>query len=219
MEINRLGLQALYGATPGASAAGNAAGIGAAGERGSGRDEAREAAAGQPPASTRVNLSAAGQSMLAAEQQNVEDARAAAQQSAAVPQNMPVQNTGETDRMRNEAASFTAAAPAPATAQRTPEAVPMQQASTTRPTGAPAPEPQAAAAAPADAGPAVAPAPAQPPRDMAAPQQPPAQPSVRAESMAQENRARQDVQAQARQDVSPMLAQSGLASYRQVLSL
>lgn len=200
MEINRLGLQALYGATPGASAAGNATGMGAVGERGSGRDEAREAAASQPAPSTRVMLSAGSQSMLAAEQQRVTDAR----QSAAVPQNMPVQNTGETERLRNEAASFTASAPA--IAQRPAEAVPMQQASTTRPTGAPAPESQAAAATPA-----AAPAPAQPPRDMAPAQPPQAQAGNRAESMAQQNRARQDV--------SPMLAQSGLASYRQVLSL
>ncbi|WP_303785698.1 hypothetical protein [Azovibrio restrictus] len=214
MEINRLGLQALYGATPGASAAGNATGVGATGERGSGRDEAREAAASQPAPSTRVMLSAAGQSMLAAEQQNVEDAQAAARQSAAVPQNMPVQNTGETDRMRNEAASFTAAPPAPAIAQRTSEAVPMQQASTTRPTSTPAPESQAVAATPVAAS-----APAQPPRDMAPAQPPQAQSASRAESMAQQNRARQDMQAQSRQDVSPMLAQSGLASYRQVLSL
>ena len=220
MEINRLGLQALYGSAPSSSPVGTTTGVSAPAERGDAGNGVRESTANQPPPSTKVSLSAAGQSMLAAEQQNPEVARTAAQQSASAPQNVPVQNAAEANPVRNEAPSFTAAVPASVA----PQSVPLQQASVTQATGAatPRPEPEQRAAASASA-PSVSSA-----ASMASPAgaaDPMAQVSVgtpmpnsRVEGAAQESRVRQDVQAQARQDVSPVLAQSGVAAYQEVLS-
>lgn len=217
MEINRSGLQALYGSVPASSPAGAAAGVSAPAGRGPAGVDAGNAAS-QPPSSTKVSLSAAGQSMLATEQQNPELARAAAQQSASAPQNVPVQNAAQTRPVRNEAPGFTTAAPAGMATQ----SLPLQQASVTQPTGAatPRPQPERMAAAPTavtPADPMARPAVAADPMARVSVGAP--MPDSQAEGAAQASRVRQDVQAQARQDVSPVLAQGGVAAYQGVLSL
>lgn len=219
MDVNRLAMPSRYGVLPAGAEAGGGGGMARVSERSARQEDARAPLAALSAASTRVSLSAAGQSRLAAEQQNVEDARAAARQSAAVPQNMPVQNASEADRGRNEAASFTAAAPAPAVAARLSEPAPGGGAPLARAAGVAASSlatPAAMTGTMANAGVGAA---QDTPRDMTA--GPSAALTGRSEAATQErqSRTRQDVQAQARQDVSPTLAQSGLGAYRQVLSL
>lgn len=219
MDVNRLAMPSRYGVLPAGAEAGGGGGMARVSERSARQEDARAPLAALSAASTRVSLSAAGQSRLAAEQQNVEDARAAARQSAAVPQNMPVQNANEADRGRNEAASFTAAAPAPAVAARLSEPAPGGGAPLARAAGVAASSlatPAAMTGTMANAGVGAA---QDTPRDMTA--GPSAALTGRSEAATQErqSRTRQDVQAQARQDVSPTLAQSGLGAYRQVLSL
>lgn len=220
MDVNRLAMPSRYGVLPAGAEAGGGGGMARVSERSARQEDARAPLAALSAASTRVSLSAAGQSRLAAEQQNVEDARAAARQSAAVPQNMPVQNANEADRGRNEAASFTAAAPAPAVAARLSEPAPGGGAPLARAAGGAASSlatPAAMTGTMANAGVGAA---QDTPRDMTAGPSA-ALPTGRSEAATQErqSRTRQDVQAQARQDVSPTLAQSGLGAYRQVLSL
>lgn len=219
MDVNRLAMPSRYGVLPAGAEAGGGGGMARVSERSARQEDARAPLAALSAASTRVSLSAAGQSRLAAEQQNVEDARAAARQSAAVPQNMPVQNANEADRGRNEAASFTAAAPAPAVAARLSEPAPGGGAPLARAAGVAASSlatPAAMTGTMANAGVGTA---QDTPRDMTA--GPSAALTGRSEAATQErqSRTRQDVQAQARQDVGPTLAQSGLGAYRQVLSL
>lgn len=212
MEINRLGMQALYGAVSSSSSVGQAVGVGAPAERGYGRDEVGENPV--PPSSTKVSLSAAAQSMLAAEQ----SAEVAAAQA---PQNIPVQDVAEAEPVRNDAQNYTATAPADVA----PEAVPLQQASVTQPTGAATPRSEPEVNEAPEASLVATLAAAEP-----AARQVAADPAVQAlagvpqsntqvEEVAQESRVRQDVQAQGRQDVSPVLAQSGVAAYQEVLSL
>lgn len=227
MEIARLGLQAAYGPTTSPAASVNT--VGGIGERESGAAQANETGANQPPASTRVTLSAAGQSRLAAEQQGGNEAVEVAQQSAAVAQNTPVVSAREATDVRNEPAERAtpvAPAPEPARSGNTDAALPLQQASVTSATGGATPAPAADAASRNEAA-ARADASASQAREANAPAAPrtpsstpaPAPTRQQVEQAAQQNRERQDTAAQARQDVSPVLAHSGVTTYREVLSM
>jgi hypothetical protein len=176
------------------------------------------------PSGTHVTLSAAGQSRLAAERQaSIQTLETAARESAAVPQNAPVQAAQETVTARNTPNNTTAGV---AATQNNP--APLQQASVTLSTDAATPRfaaPETAAGiVPAAVGATPETAPQASPRINAPAAQPqafdnssaPARQEV--EQLARQQRERQDVAAQSRQDDSPALAQSGLTDNREVLS-
>jgi hypothetical protein len=165
--------------------------------------------ASQVPASTRVTISAAGQSRLAVEQQ-----------AAIAPQNVPVQAGAESADVRNSPNTTTADATVASIAVAQNASAPQQPASVTSPTGAATPSANrenTGALASVAANPASGVAPETSPAASALDNQ---SVPVRqaAEQGAQLQSERQDTQAQARQDNSPALAQSGLTDNREVLS-
>lgn len=230
MELARLGLQTAYG-NSNATTAGNALSGAGVASRPEGAREAAENESAAPPASTRVSLSPAGQSRLAAEQQASAQVQAtAAQESAAVPQNIPVQQNQQAAQGGNEPNYTAGATPTQAAAQ------PLQSASVTTPTGGAVP----AAAPPASSPAEEASEPAATPQVVgsgaaattrasqspdtgnssgSAPDSQAAPVRQQTEQVAQQERARQDDAARSRQDVSPVLAQGGVAAYREVLSI
>jgi hypothetical protein len=173
--------------------------------------------ADQLPSSTRVNISVAGQSRLAAEQQATPQiAATAASASAGVAQNVPFQLSQEAAPARN-APNYTADA---TTTQNDP--TPLRQASVTLPTGAAPPVSAAPGITVAEPGVSTtganrASVQINAPVSQATDNQP-AAPRQEIAQQAQQREERQNVAAQSRQDDSPALAQSGITDNREVLS-
>lgn len=241
MELARLGLQTAYAAAN----TGPVSGVSSVNNQqdSTQRPGPEDAVSSQPPSSTRVNISAAGQTRLAAEQQaSAEVAQTAAQQSGAVAQNVPVQSSQDTRPVANEP-NFTAAA----TPAQQPEPQASVQSASARPSAfAEAPTAQQGVTAPTggatpgtDLEAAPAPAPLSPPPAMANRMDAGpvaaesgganqaavpganagASPARQVDQADQQQRARRDDMAQSRQDVSPVLAQGGVATYQEVLSM
>ncbi|MCL2076219.1 MAG: hypothetical protein FWH15_07255 [Betaproteobacteria bacterium] len=176
-------------------------------------EETRGGAAAQPAASTQVDISDNGRALLQAEQTNaigVMPDMAAAANAPQVTQNAPVAPTGATPDARNDT-MLTAAQPTGSVMGGTvTDGVPVNSASpiapvapvvSNAPSVTPTPEGAAAATTPANPG---------TPRAEAGRQQ--------AEATAMQAQAQQNNNRAEQQDVSPALAQSGIAAYQGVFS-
>ncbi|MDR2677953.1 MAG: hypothetical protein LBB51_00760 [Zoogloeaceae bacterium] len=176
------------------------------------RDEAT------PPVSARVNISADGQARLLAEQAQVQATPGiVASNAPSAPQNVPVAATGNAPTLQNETAT-TAFAP---NAQNFTTGV-NAAGPGLGPNPNPAPNADLAGAAPAVPLAAATPATPATPAAPAAPVTPAGAPQEAAErqveAQAGQTQVRQDAAEVARQDTSPVLAQSGISTYRGIFS-